>query len=49
LLAAPGGRIHYPDYFQLEQANGQSLFVPPSSIFKFCERGTLLTGEEVAG
>ncbi len=45
LLPPAGGRMHYPGYVELEQANGQSLFVPRSSIYRFCEPGTTLIGE----
>jgi hypothetical protein len=48
LLPHPAGRIHFPDYVELEQANGQSVFIPRSSIFQFCASGTRLTGEVVA-
>jgi len=47
LLPPPGGRMYYPDYIELEQANGQSIFVPRSSIHRFCEPGTTLVGEVV--
>lgn len=47
LLPHPGGRMHYPDYVELEQANGQPIFIPRSSIFRFCEPGTRLVGEVV--
>ena len=45
LLPHPGGRMHYPDYVELEQANGRSIFLPRSSIFRFCEPGTAVTTE----
>ena len=48
LLPHPGGRTHYPGYVELEQANGQSVFLPRSSIFRFCRPGTTLVGETVA-
>jgi hypothetical protein len=47
LLPHAGGRIHFPDYVELEQANGQSIFIPRSSIVRFCEPGTILVGEVV--
>jgi hypothetical protein len=47
LLPHPGGRMHYPEYVELEQANGQSIFIPRSSIFRFCKPGTALAGEVV--
>jgi hypothetical protein len=47
LLPPPGGRMHYPGYIELEQANGQSLFVPRSSVYRFCEPGTKLVGEVI--
>jgi hypothetical protein len=47
LLPHPGGRMHYPDYVELEQENGQSIFMPRSSIFRFCKPGTAFVGEVV--
>jgi hypothetical protein len=47
LLPPPGGRMHYPGYIELEQANGQSIFVPRSHIVRFCEPGTTLVGERL--
>jgi hypothetical protein len=47
LLPHPGGRVHFPDYIELEQANGQSIFLPRSSIFRFCLPGTTFVGEAV--
>jgi len=47
LLPHPGGLMHYPDYVELEQANGQSIFIPRSSICRFCEPGTTLVGEVI--
>jgi len=49
LLPHPGGRMHFPDYIELEQANGQSMFLPRSSIFRFCLPGTTFVGEPAAG
>jgi hypothetical protein len=40
--------MHFPDYVELEQANGQPIFLPRSSIFRFCEPGTRFVGEVVA-
>ena len=48
LLPHFGGRMHFPDYVELEQANGQPIFIPRSSIFRFCEPGTKLVGEVIA-
>jgi len=48
LLPHAGGRMHYPDYVELEQANGQSIFIPRSSIFRFCEPGTAVIAEAVS-
>jgi Domain of unknown function (DUF6980) len=48
LLPHPGGRMHYADYIELEQANGQSIFIPRSSIFRFCEPGTAAIAEAVS-
>ena len=47
LLPHPGGRMHYADFLELEQANGQSIFIPRSSIFRFCEPGTAVVAEAV--
>jgi len=46
LLPPPGGRM-YPDFVEIEQANGQSIFVSRGSIFRFCEPGTAIVGEAV--
>jgi hypothetical protein len=46
LLPRPGGRM-YPDFVEVEQANGQSIFVSRTSIFRFCEPGTALVAEVV--
>ena len=46
LLPPPGGRM-YPDFVELQQANGQSIFISRSSIFRFCEPGTAVVGELV--
>jgi hypothetical protein len=35
------------DYVEIEQGNGQTVFLARSSIIKFCEHGSLLTGEVV--
>ncbi len=40
-----GGRIVHHDFIELEQANGQSVFVSRSSIFRLCEPGTQITAE----
>lgn len=48
LLPDRSGRRHFADYVELEQANGQSIFIPRSSIFRFCEPGTAVTGEAIA-
>jgi hypothetical protein len=47
LLPHPGGRMHFPDYVELEQANGQPIFIPRSCIFRFCEPGTAVIGEAI--
>ncbi len=47
LLPPPGGRM-YPDFLELEQGNGQSIFISRSSIFRFCEPGTAVMAEVVA-
>jgi hypothetical protein len=35
-----------PRFIQLEQENGQSVYVPRGAIVKVCEHGTVLTHEE---
>jgi len=47
LLPNVGGRIYHHDFVELEQANGQSIFIPRSSIIRFCVPGTALVGEVV--
>jgi hypothetical protein len=47
LLPHPGGRMHYADFLELEQTNGQSIFIPRSSIVRFCEPGTAMIGEAI--
>ncbi len=47
LLPGGGGRIVHHDFIELEQANGQSVFVSRSSIFRFCEPGTNIVAETV--
>ena len=47
LFPAAGGRTFHPDYVELEQANGQSIFFTRSSIVRFCEPGTTLVAEVV--
>jgi hypothetical protein len=37
-----------PRFIQLEQANGQSVYVPRGAIVKVCEHGVVLTHEDVA-
>ena len=45
LLPQAGGRVFHADYVELEQENGQCVFLPRGSIFKFCLPGTALVGE----
>ena len=37
----------YSDFIELEQSNGQSVFVRRHDVVKFCEPGTALTEERV--
>ena len=46
LLPPPGGRM-YPDFVELDQANGQSIFISRSSIFRFCAPATAVIAEVV--
>jgi hypothetical protein len=46
LLPPPGNRM-YPDFLELEQTNGQPVFISRSSIFRFCEPGTAVVAESV--
>ena len=46
LLPPPGGRM-YPDFVELEQANGQSIFISRGSILRFCEPGAAVVAERV--
>lgn len=45
LLPSRGGRVHYPEFVELEQANGQSIFISRSSIVRFCDPGTTIVAE----
>ena len=47
LLSAPSSRTLVSQFIELEQANGQSVFVARHSVIRFCEPGTTLTGEVV--
>jgi hypothetical protein len=38
---------HFPDYTELEQENGQTVFVSSTSIIMFCEPGTTPCFEKV--
>src|SRR5258708_6306124 len=48
LLPGVGGRIVHHDFVELEQANGQSVFISRSCIFRFCEPGTAIVAEVLA-
>ena len=45
LLPSPGTRGGFSQFIELEQSNGQSVFISRGSIFRFCEPGTLATAE----
>ncbi len=47
LLSAPGVRTGYSQFIELEQANGQTIFVSRQAIFRFCEPGTEALAEQV--
>lgn len=47
LLPGSGGRIVHQDFVELEQANGQPIFISRSSIFRFCEPGTSIVAESL--
>jgi hypothetical protein len=40
LLPSPGTRGGFSQFIELEQSNGQSVFISRGSIFRFCEPGT---------
>ena len=40
-------KIDISDYFEIEQTNGQSVYVARMGIFKFCETGVVMTAEEL--
>jgi hypothetical protein len=42
-----GGRIVHQDFLELEQANGQTVFISRNSVFMFCLPGTTVTGEAI--
>jgi hypothetical protein len=48
LLPGGGGRIVHHDFVELEQVNGQSVFISRSCIFRFCEPGTVVVAEVLA-
>ncbi len=48
LLTPPGTRGGFSQFVELEQANGQSVFIARGSIFRFCEPGSQPMGESVA-
>ena len=48
LLPSPGTRGGFSQFVELEQQNGQSVFVSRGSVFRFCQPGTALVGEAVA-
>lgn len=48
LFPGAGGRIVHHDFVELEQANGESVFISRTCIFRFCEPGTTVIAEVVA-
>ena len=47
LLPSTGGRVVHQDFLELEQANGQTIFLTRHSIFRFCAPGTSIVAEAV--
>jgi hypothetical protein len=47
LLTPPGVRSGHSQFVELEQTNGQSVFISRGSIFRFCEPGAVSTAEAV--
>ncbi len=47
LLLSPGTRTGCSQFVELEQANGQTVFISRGSIFRFCEPGAVLTAEAI--
>jgi hypothetical protein len=47
LLTSPGVRGGFSQFVELEQANGQSVFVGRGSVFRFCEPGTQSQAEPI--
>lgn len=43
----PRGRIVHHDFVELEQANGQTVYLSRSSIFRFCEPGIVVQAEVI--
>ena len=48
LLLPPAARTGFSEFVELEQANGQSVFISRHFIFRFCEPGTEPAPEVVA-
>src|SRR3954467_15448595 len=47
LLPSTGGRVVHQDFVELEQGNGQTIFLTRHSIFKFCAPSTTIVAEAV--
>ena len=47
LLPSTGGRVTHQDFVELEQANGQTIFLTRHCIFRFCAPGTSIVAEAV--
>jgi hypothetical protein len=47
LLPSPGIRGGFSQFVELEQSNGQAVFISRGSIFRFCEPGTQALAEPV--
>jgi len=45
LLPSTGGRVVHQDFVELEQANGQTIFITRHSVFRFCASGTEIVSE----
>ena len=48
LEARERGYTSFLDFIEIEQANGETLFLRNHSIIKFCEAGTVITSEPVS-
>jgi hypothetical protein len=47
LPGAAGGRMIHHDFLELEQANGQPVFISRNTVLKFCAPGTAIQAEQI--